>query len=102
MLSTYYVCYIYAFELQINFIMEANSVNPEQTASKAVWSRNMVQNQVINQMTTVVHNRRMGNIEQVYAHRRDDKDQAVYVSLSYFMHISLVLRQIDAVSSLMF
>ena len=37
MLSAYYICCIYL--LQKNFIMEANSMNPDQTApSGAVWS----------------------------------------------------------------
>ena len=47
-------------------------MNPDQTASKAAWSRNMVLKQVIKQTTIVVHNRRRGNIRHVYAHGRGD------------------------------
>ena len=41
--------YVYAFERQIYSIKEANSTNPDQTASKAAWSMNMVQKQEIDQ-----------------------------------------------------
>ena len=39
MLSAYYICCIYSNALQNTFVMEANTMNPDQTAPKgAVWS----------------------------------------------------------------
>ena len=39
MLSAYNVCCIYSNALQTNFIMEANTINPDQTVLlEAVWS----------------------------------------------------------------
>ena len=35
MLSAYYVCCIYLIALQNNFIMDANTINPDQTATKS-------------------------------------------------------------------
>ena len=34
MLSAYYICSIYSNALQANFIMDANTMNPDQTAPK--------------------------------------------------------------------
>ena len=52
-------------------------MNPDQTASKAEWPRNMVQKQEIEQTIITVHNRKMGNIGHVYARSRGDRDQTV-------------------------
>ena len=38
MLSAYYICCIYLNALETTFIMEANTINPDQTAPRADWS----------------------------------------------------------------
>ena len=58
-------------------------MNPDQTASKAAWYMNIVPEQEINQTTIVTQNRKRCNIGHAYAHRRADKDQAVYVSMPF-------------------
>ena len=35
MLSAYYICCIYLTALQNNFIIDANTINPDQTATKS-------------------------------------------------------------------
>ena len=52
-------------------------------------------------MTIVAHNRKKSYTGHAYAHRGGEKDQAVYVSMSFFIHVSLVLCLIDAVSTSM-
>ena len=38
-MSFNYTCYVYSNEIQTNFFMDANTMNPDQTAPKgAVWS----------------------------------------------------------------
>ena len=47
-------------------------MNPDQTASKTAWSRNMVQNG------------KRGNIGHAFAHKRGDRDQAVYACMLFY------------------
>ena len=44
----------------------------------------MVQKQEIDQTIIAAHNMKMGNICHANAHRRGDRDQAVYISMLFY------------------
>ena len=49
MLSVYVICWIFLQTFQTCFCIQANSVNPDQTAPKAVWSGSTLQNDLKSQ-----------------------------------------------------